>query len=410
MPRERILVIDDSPTILKLVQLVLTKADYQVATAAGGTAGLEQARQEAPDLVLLDYLMPDQDGQAVCTALAADAALAAVPVVLMSVKGQEVEARFRHMSNVVDAIGKPFAPDALLTVVGHSLKKRAAKDAAPEASAADIGSLSLVPANEPVPEAAEMALIAAAALSGNMAAVSIADVLGLLKDEAQTGVLSIAREDARLQISLREGSVDFATAEGVPEDFLLGRFLVRAGAIGKEDLADVLEARSRMVLVPLGLLGADLVGRGLVTTAGLRKAVSLQTAALVFESLRWGAGRFWFEAGADVLPAAARDAALGLSIDALLMEGFRRVDEWRLIEREVGDFDQVFVRDEDKVAALGRGKLTREELTVLEIVNGKNSVRDIVHLSQLGSFEATRMLYRLLRTKLVRRRVTPVAA
>jgi len=103
------------------------------------------------------------------------------------------------------------------------------------------------------------------------------------------------------------------------------------------------------------------------------------------------------------------DASLGLDVEGILMEGFRRVDEWHLIEREVDSFDVVFLRNEDAVAQMGRGRLTREELSVLELVNGKNTVKDIIRSSRMGSFEVTKMLYRLLSIKLIRRRVMPVA-
>ena len=85
------------------------------------------------------------------------------------------------------------------------------------------------------------------------------------------------------------------------------------------------------------------------------------------------------------------------------------VDEWHLIEREIDDFELVFLRNEDAVAQMGRGRLTREELAILELVNGKHSVKEIIRKSRLGSFEVSKMLYRLLSIKLVRRRVMPVA-
>ena len=58
---------------------------------------------------------------------------------------------------------------------------------------------------------------------------------------------------------------------------------------------------------------------------------------------------------------------------------------------------------------MGRGRLTREEVTVLELVNGKNTVKEIIRRSRMGSFEVSKMLYRLLSIKLVRQRVQPVA-
>lgn len=212
---------------------------------------------------------------------------------------------------------------------------------------------------------------------------------------------------ARLDVFLRAGRIDFATARGVPEEFLLGRFLVGSGEVPPAALAAVIEERKRDGAAT-GLLGADLIARGLLQPAGLRKAMSTQTAALVYEGLRWGSGRFWFHATAD-LPPVAREAALQLPADGLIMTGLRRIDEWRLIEREIGDFDLVFVRNDERIGAFGRANLLREEMAVLEFVNGKHSVRDIVYLTHMGSFDVTKMLYRLLRNKLIRRRVAPVA-
>ena len=124
--------------------------------------------------------------------------------------------------------------------------------------------------------------------------------------------------------------------------------------------------------------------------------------------LRWRHGRFRFAAGLE-LPPSVIDAALGLDVEAVLMEGYRRVDEWHLIEREVGSFDETFLRNEDAITRMGAHRLTREELTVLELVNGRNTVKDIIRQSRMGSFEVSKMLYRLLSIKLVRRRVLPVA-
>jgi len=399
MPGDSILVVDDSPTILKLVQLVLTKSGYRVATASSGEAGLLLAHEDPPGLILLDYLMPDMNGDDVCRAMSADTVLSEVPVVVMSAREDDVGERFARMPNVVDHITKPFSPDALLAVIGHVMAKQSGLPGGKAAALA----LHDLPERDPD----ESGATTEPALSGDLGLISIADILTLLQDQAQTGTLTLAQAQAQIDVFLRTGRIELAGARGVPDEFLLGRFLVEAGEISGGALAAVIDER-KATPEPVALLGADLVGRGLDTPAGLRKAMTLQTAALVYEGLRWGAGRFRFRVASE-LPQLARDAALELGVDALIMEGLRRVDEWRLIEREIGDFDLVFVRNEDKLTAFGRGKLLRDEVAVLEFVNGKNSVKDIIVLSKMGSFDVTKMLYRLLRNKLIRRRVRPVA-
>jgi CheY-like chemotaxis protein len=415
MSRERILVVDDSPTILKLVQLALTKADYRVTTAASAVQGLAAARDEQPALVLLDSDMPDMNGLALAAAMAEDPRLAGIPVVLMNARADQ-DGRAARPANLFDAISKPFSPEALLAVTGHVLaRRRQSEDDIPTDVGQDggSGSLSTVLQGSPPTDdslSAQLAQDAAAALGGDLRIVALSDVLTLLADEGQTGLLAVSLDNARLRIYLRKGLVDFATAEGIPEEFLLGRFLVKTGVLDSDTLVAALEARQSLPPAEgeTSLFGAFLVQRGLVTGPDLARAIALQTSALVFEGLRWGAGRFAFEPRAE-LPGPADQAALALQIPSLLLEGFRRVDEWRLIEREMGDFDQVFVREEERLARLGRGRLAREEQVVLELVDGRRSVRDLLDRSALGAFDTTKMLYRLLKLRLIRRRLAPIA-
>jgi DNA-binding response OmpR family regulator len=392
MSRERILVIDDSPTILKLVQLVLGGADYRVATAARAEDGLEAARAEPPQLILVDAVLPDMEGEAVCAALRADQICASVPVVLM---GDPSPSDRGPRSNVVDTIPKPFTPDALLSVVSQAL------GGAPTAGAEG--------------EAGPSKKIAAAAdtgpaLAGDLSVVALADVLMLLERERQTGSLSVASADTRLLLCFRDGRLDLATAEGVTEEFLLGRFLVRSGVLDTPTLLGGLDARraARAEGEPPPLLGQFLVERGVIQAEDLKAALALQSAALLFESLRWQEGRFVFERTAEP-PPSARQAALSLPVPALLLEGFRRVDEWRLIQREIGDLERTFVRNEERVEDLGRGRLTSEETVVLDLTDGRRTVRQIIDASALGAWGAMRMLYRLLESGLIRPRVPPVA-
>ena len=123
MSGQTVLVIDDSPTILKVVQLVLTKAGFTVFTAADGDEGVEVAKKKKPDLILLDFVMPKMNGYQVCRALHEEEALSDVPVVLMSAKGDQVGERFVKVMGIVDYITKPFSPEAITGVVQHTIEK-----------------------------------------------------------------------------------------------------------------------------------------------------------------------------------------------------------------------------------------------------------------------------------------------
>ena len=123
MAGELVLVIDDSPTITKVVQLVLTKAGYQVQTAVDGEQGLVAVRAQRPELILLDFVMPRMNGYQFCRELTADAKLRDIPVILMSAKGDQVGERFVKVMGIVDYITKPFSPEAITAVVQHTIGK-----------------------------------------------------------------------------------------------------------------------------------------------------------------------------------------------------------------------------------------------------------------------------------------------
>src|ERR1700754_964615 len=123
MAGQRVLVIDDSPTITKVVQLVLTKAGYHVQTAQEGEAGLAAVRAERPDLILLDFVMPRMRSYQFCRELNADAKLRDIPVVLLIGKGDQVGERFVKVMGIVDYITKPFSPEAITAVVQHTIGK-----------------------------------------------------------------------------------------------------------------------------------------------------------------------------------------------------------------------------------------------------------------------------------------------
>jgi len=425
MTAGHLLVIDDSPTVLKVIELALSASGYTVSGAPDDQAGLALVREThtVPDLILLDGLIPNRDAAEICRRFAGDPTLKNVPVVVMVARGQgdDLEARFAKASNVRDFIAKPFAPEALQAVVSHVVGGRTSGKAGVRDTHSDAESRASAGVRAAVEEAlsrsadatvAEARAFAALgqALAGALDAISMGEILEMFAEQGQSGILRAVNTDsnARIEIYFRGGRVDFASAVGVADEFLLGRFIVDDGDLSPEQLDKVLAERARST-VAVPLFGADLMARGLVTRDALARAMVRQTSELAYEALRWRAGFFQFRR-TEELSLLARDAALQINVDRMLLEGFRRVDEWRIIEREISNFDDVFVRNDNKVNDTPRGTFTRDELAVLEQIDGKQSVRDVVRKLRMGSFDVSKMFFRLRRARLIRRRVSPTAS
>ncbi len=124
----RILVIDDDPVFVESTKTVLESKDYQVLTALDGDIGLQKVREEKPDLVLLDIIMPTQDGFHVCEEIKKDPQLADIPVVMLTSFAQKKGETNIPVSAGLELeaegyIDKPVAPEELLRYVGKMLKK-----------------------------------------------------------------------------------------------------------------------------------------------------------------------------------------------------------------------------------------------------------------------------------------------
>src|SRR6478609_9734015 len=122
----RVLIVDDSPTILKVVSAILSRHGYEAAAARDGLAGIEMIKRGPKfDLILLDFVMPRMNGYQFCRELRSSAVHRALPVVLMSAKGDKIRGQFVQQTGAVDAITKPFDARALVAVIEGALAKTA---------------------------------------------------------------------------------------------------------------------------------------------------------------------------------------------------------------------------------------------------------------------------------------------
>ena len=121
---KKILCIEDEPEMIDLIRLILGRRGFEVKGATGGVEGLKMVRQEKPDLVLLDLMMPDMDGWEVYQQIKADENTKGIPVIVVTAKAQSIDKVLGlHIAKVDDYIAKPFSPQDLLNSIEKVLQK-----------------------------------------------------------------------------------------------------------------------------------------------------------------------------------------------------------------------------------------------------------------------------------------------
>ena len=115
---KKIVVVDDEPDILTVVVFRLKKLGYQVLSAINGKEALALIKAEKPDLILLDYRLPDMNGIEIARAVRADSALRNTPIILLSASsGKDLTVEAYKNAAINEYIKKPFDPEELLACV-----------------------------------------------------------------------------------------------------------------------------------------------------------------------------------------------------------------------------------------------------------------------------------------------------
>jgi len=454
----RILVVDDSPTILKVVSSMLSARGYVPQTARDGLMGIELIKRgHSFDLVLLDFVMPRMNGYQFCRELRSLGADHVPPVVLMSAKTERIRDQFREQTGAVGAIAKPFDIRTLVTTIEAAFSKATeladekarklterADDADTRAGASTIdektdgdrdfarragalaaarivemsprerltisdvervivealaasGALDTFDTRPPISRPTPIALGRSEekeVLSGDLAVVPLAEVMQLLQMQRQTGIMRVKDGARLLTLCLRDGLVDLARLEGGPNELRLGRYFLEQGVASRADV----EEAARRTESSKKRLGDELVDEGMVSAAAREEALRMQSCELVYDLMRWSRGRFWL--AQEPFPDFAERAHLGLGVSGLMLEGFRRLDEWRALEGSIA-WERVVYREPSENGD-AEAKLTRAERLILAAVDGRRTVRDVVAESHLGSFDAVKAISQLTRSRVLR--------
>jgi DNA-binding response OmpR family regulator len=122
--KPKILVVDDEPDAVELIEFNLKAAGFEVITAADGGTALKKARATLPQLILLDLMLPEIDGLEVCKALRKDLNTAAIPIIMLTAKAGEIDRVLGLELGADDYVTKPFSPRELVLRVKNLLKRQ----------------------------------------------------------------------------------------------------------------------------------------------------------------------------------------------------------------------------------------------------------------------------------------------
>ena len=118
--KRKVLVVDDEPTIRQVVRKRLSK-DYVVIEAENGEQAVDMARSEKPDAILMDFMMPGLDGLGACYTIKADSETKAIPVIIVSARGHELDQKYASDMGADAYITKPFESSDLLNTINRFL-------------------------------------------------------------------------------------------------------------------------------------------------------------------------------------------------------------------------------------------------------------------------------------------------
>ncbi len=129
---KKIVIIEDEPDIIGLVTHYLEKEGYRITAVRDGVKGFQQLKTALPDLLILDIMLPEMDGLEICRRVRADSKTAALPIIMLTAKGEESDKIVGLELGADDYLVKPFSPKELVARVKALLRRAERREAAPD--------------------------------------------------------------------------------------------------------------------------------------------------------------------------------------------------------------------------------------------------------------------------------------
>lgn len=258
------------------------------------------------------------------------------------------------------------------------------------------------------------------ALEGTLRDFSLADIFQLIGLQRKTGVLTLRSKDDTVTVTFLDGKVVGADSLSHRLENRLGHVLMKSGLLTQDQLSRALEIQKET----LQRLGFILTHYGIISHESLKQAIQLQILQIVYRLFRWKDGDYHFSQETTI--EYDRDNVVPITAESILMEGARMIDEWPIIEKRIRSYDMVFrkkltdqeivvvgAEEADEIdfddAAPRRRKglisdkirISQEEKSIYDVVDGTMTVRDIIEVSRFSEFDTAKALYELLTRDLI---------
>lgn len=264
------------------------------------------------------------------------------------------------------------------------------------------------------------------ALEGTLEDFSLADIFQLIGIQRKSGILTLKNPEETITVKFYNGMVVGADSSAKKIEDRLGKVLVKTGLVSADELKEALIHQKKT----LQKIGYILVDKKYISKDQLREALQIQTAQLLYKLFRWHSGEYYFDQKAKVDPE-SEENIIPMSAESILLEGIQMIDEWPIIQKRIPSYDIVFrpvvqledlvlAEDEEDIDAElseifansgssgpddpdmnGKVRLSREEAEVFRLLDGKNTVTDVIECSKHGEFHTCKAIYDLLERKII---------
>ncbi len=221
------------------------------------------------------------------------------------------------------------------------------------------------------------------ALEGTIKEFGVTDILQLMAQQQKTGILVVENKKNSAEIYFIKGEI--VATHSSSQTASMGEMLVKGNIISEENLKRALEKQKDT----FDFLGNIFLKEGLITKEQLQQIVLTQVYETFYDILQWREGNYRFVAESVRIDSSIVDIP---GLESILLDVLRMIDEWPEIKQVIRSLDLVFAKVEGRTAE----ELDEDELPVYRLIDGKNTVRDIIAGSLMGRFAASKILVDLL--------------